>query len=290
MAFKARKTRERKQEPLIKGKPLIPSAAIEQWYSRELRGFIQAMAADYRAEIEDLMSLKGTKQYYTADAKLPTGRFKSMFEKTFKKWTSRMFKFADRVTKEASIKVDKHSFTSVGSSLKALGIKEPKEAKKLDWETQMQLYIQQNTSLIKSITQEFHDKIENATWNSLTSPRGSEQGAHGISKYITETAGASKARANLIAMDQTKKLFCVLNNARMEQNGVTKFIWLHSSAGKTPRHSHVELDGQTFSTFGPPSELYRIDGSRVKLAKNDDGKPGHAINCRCRAIPVIELD
>lgn len=287
--FKARKTRERKKEPLIKGKPLIPSAAIEEWYSREMRAFIQAMAEDYKAEVEKLMKLPGTKQFIAMDAKLPTGRFRSIFEKTFKKWTSRMFKFADRVTKEASIKVDKHSFTSVGSSLKALGIKEPKDMKRADWETQMELYIQQNTALIKSVAQEFHDKIEKATWNSLTSPEGTEQGAYGLSKYIMETAGVSKARADFIAMDQTKKLYSALNNARMEQNGVTKFIWMHSSAGKYPRHSHIELNGQTFSTKGPTSELYYPDGTRVKLPKNDDGKPGHAINCRCRALPVIEL-
>lgn len=290
MAFRASKKRERKKEPLIKGKPLIPSAATEQWYSKEIRDFIQEMSDDYRAEIEKCMKLPGTKDYYAEDSKLPVGRFRSMFAKTRKKWESKMFEFANRKAKEASIKIDKHSFTSVGSSLKALGIKEPKGITKTAWELQMELYIRENVALISSLGQGFQDKVEKSVWNSLTAPDGSEQGMYGISNYITHTTAVTRRHANFIAVDQTRKLYSALNIARMEQNGVTKFIWLHSSAGKTPRHTHLELNGQTFSTQGSPSELYRVDGTRVKLPKKDDGKPGHPINCRCRALPVIELE
>jgi len=289
MAFKASKKRERKIDKVIRGRPLIPSAAIEKWYAGQIKEMLTEMGADYRSEIMGLMSLKGTKEHYAADAKLPINRFKAAFMKLAKRWQSKIAKLVEKTPKSFVMQVDKHSFSSVGASLKSLGIKQPKDLAKSDWESSMELAVQQNVALIKSIGQEFHDKIEKSVWNSLTSPKGTEQGAYGLGKYLTETLGASKERADFIALDQTKKVFCELNNARMNQNGVDEFEWAHSSAGKTPRHTHMDMDGQTFSTKGPGSELYYPDGTRVSLPKKDDGKPGHAIGCKCRMIPVINI-
>jgi uncharacterized protein with gpF-like domain len=289
MSFKASKKRERKIVATVRGKPLIPSAAAEEWHSKQVKDLITEMSEDYSTEIKRMMRLEGTREYYAADAKLPISRIKAMFERMLNKWTKKFFSSANRIAAESAVQVDKHSFVSVGSSLKALGIKQPRDMRKTDHDQQMELYIQQNVALIKSVGTEFQDKIQKAVWNSLTSPEGSEQGAYGLSKYLYETTNTTKARADFIAMDQTKKLYSALNNDRMEQNGVTKFEWMHSSAGKTPRHTHLELDRQIFSTKGAPNELYYVDGTRVKLPKNDDGKPGHPINCRCRAVPVIDL-
>lgn len=289
MSFKASKKRTRKDDKVIRGKPLIPSAAIEEGYAKEMKGMLNEMEAEYRAEIMKLMGLEGVREHYAADAKLPLSRFKAMFERMLARWTTKIGKMSSRVSKSFAMGVDKHSFSSVGASLKSLGMVQPRDIKKSDWESTMELAVQQNIALIKSVGREFHDKIEKATWNSLTSPQGNEQGAYGLSKYMNETLGVCKKRADFIAMDQTKKIYSELNNKRMEQNNVFEFEWAHSSAGKYPRHSHIDLDGQTFSTKGPASELYYLDGSRVKLPKNDDGKPGHAIQCRCRAIPVIRI-
>jgi len=276
-------------DKVIRGKPLIPSVAIEEWYANQIKEMLDSMAADYKSEIMALMSLEGTKEHYAADAKLPINRFKAAFMKLAKRWQSKIAKLTGKVPESFAMQVDKHSFSSVGSSLKSLGIKQPKNIPKPEWESSMELAVQQNVALIKSVGQEFHDKIEKSVWNSLTSPQGTEQGAYGLSAYLKDTLGASKERADFIAMDQTKKIFCELNNARMNQNGVDEFEWAHSSAGKTPRHTHMDLDGKTFSTKGPGSELYYPDGTRVDLPKKDDGKPGHAIGCRCRAIPVINI-
>jgi uncharacterized protein with gpF-like domain len=64
----------------------------------------------------------------------------------------------------------------------------------------------------------------------------------------------------------------------MDQNGVEEFEWLHSSAGKVPRQTHVDKDGMVFKVNDP--RLW-------EGPKADQGPPGWAINCRCRAVPII---
>lgn len=285
-------------EPLVSGKPLIPSAAIDDWYDKQLKTFIDAMSDDYKSEISALMETPSVERHYARDASLPMGRFERLFERLYKKWAGRLSTFMEKTSRTCAVKVDQHSFTTVSSSLKAIGMKEPKDIKKSEWETQMGLYVNENIALIKSITQEFHSGIEKATWNSLTSKEGTEQGAYGISNYIYEHTKATKKRAEFIAMDQTKKLYSVLNNARMEQNGLDRFQWMHSSAGKTPRQCHIDWNGRYFLTKGGPAELYEIkeDGKIIEVTvgydgcrKADIGKPGYPINCRCRARPVLDV-
>ncbi|MNE21981.1 hypothetical protein D3C80_1151670 [compost metagenome] len=101
-------------------------------------------------------------------------------------------------------------------------------------------------------------------------------------------------RAKLIATDQNAKIFTSLNTERMVGSGLKTFEWDHSSAGKVPRPCHVKRDGHTFSLEGGPSELRWPDGSDANSAfggkRGDEGKPGWAINCRCRMRPSVSLD
>lgn len=296
MAFKASRTRKRKTQSVAEGKPLVASAAIRDWYSSQIKSLIDDMIEDYRSEITKLMAAPGVEQHYAADAKLPIGRFKKLFERLFDKWFGKVSTFIGKTASSCAVKIDQHSFSSVGASLKSMGIKEPRNMSKADWETQIGLYVNENIALIKSIAGDFHSGIEKATWNSLTSEIGEEQGAYGIQKYIYKHTPALKERSEFIARDQNSKLNSVLNNARMEQNGVDCFIWLHSSAGKVPRQCHIDWNGRTFLTKGGPSELYELldDGTVVQVTvgydgarKGDIGKPGYCINCKCRARPKL---
>lgn len=299
MTFTASKERKRRIKPMAEGKVLMPSAAVREWYSEEIKSILRKMADEYRSEIGILMKSSGTKQHFAADANLPVSRFKGLMNRLKEKWSKRANELAAKIAESFVMKVDKHSFSSVGSSLKALGIQEPRGVPKTKWETQIETYVAENIALIKSIPEEFHSKIERATWNSLTSPEGTEQGAYGINGAIRDAMGKGFDRADFIAQDQTSKLNSVMNNARMEQNGISVFEWMHSSAGKTPRKCHQAWNGRYFLTKGGPTDLVELlpDGSTVKYEEGQDGarkgdvaKPGHAPRCRCRAKPVIKLD
>jgi SPP1 gp7 family putative phage head morphogenesis protein len=113
---------------------------------------------------------------------------------------------------------------------------------------------------------------------SLTSPDPEQQGVSGITNALREIGEFSEKRIELIARDQNAKLYASLNIKRLEDNGVEYFRWLHSSAGKVPRQTHLDHDG----------EVYRINDPRLwEGPKADQGPPGWAINCRCRMRPLI---
>lgn len=299
MAFQASKERGRKKEPAVRGRQLIASAAVVEEYSKFLKAIAREMTAEYKEEIGKLMRAEGTRDHYASDAKLPLERFKAMFKRLADKWRKKVEKISYEKAESFFMKVDKHAFTTVGSSLKAMGIHEPKGIKKSFFEEQMALAVQQNVALIKSIPEELHGKIERAVWNSLTSPEGKEQGAYGINAAIMDYMGKEFTRAEFIAEDQTKKIYSVMTNARLEQNGLDRFEWAHSSAGKKPRQCHVKWNGRVFLTRGGPTDLWEVlkSGKVVKVTpgydgarESDIGKPGHPPRCRCRAIPILDVD
>jgi SPP1 gp7 family putative phage head morphogenesis protein len=142
----------------------------------------------------------------------------------------------------------------------------------------LQASVDFNHTLVTGIQNDIHEKIFSAVMLSLTSPNPEEQGASGIFNAIMKTKQFSKDRAELIARDQNSKVYASLNTERMRQAGVEKFRWIHSSAGKVPRQTHLDKDG----------EIFDIDDPRLwEGPKADRGPPGWAINCRCRAAPVI---
>lgn len=79
-----------------------------------------------------------------------------------------------------------------------------------------------------------------------------------------------QSRADLIATDMTSKFYGNFNRALQEEAGLDKYKWNHSFR-PNPRRHHVERQGNIYRWDQPPY----------------DGHPGHAVNCRCTAEPVI---
>lgn len=89
---------------------------------------------------------------------------------------------------------------------------------------------------------------------------------------LLERADVSESRAELIARDQTLKLNGAINRARQEGAGIDRYVW-STSGDERVREEHDALDGETFSWDSPP----------------EPGHPGQDFQCRCVAIPVIDL-
>lgn len=132
------------------------------------------------------------------------------------------------------------------------------------------LGIAANTSLIKSIPQQYADRVGNTVLNNVRSGMRYEA----IVEQLEQDYEITKRRADTIARDQTSKLNASFNEARQTQLGIRKYIW-STSQDERVRDSHADNEGKTFSWDDPPEET---------------GHPGHDVNCRCVAIAVFELD
>jgi len=278
MAFKASKKRERKApEPVGKGTALIPSAAIESWYRKRLEAMSTAMVKDYKEQINNTLDHAAVQEFFATDA-AATSAFKKVMEKLDQKWSDVFRGFAKSTSKEFVDKSDEHATATTRWSLSTAGIEQPRAAYNENIANTLTASQDFNNTLIAGIQEDVHEKIYTAVMLSLTSPDPEKQGQSGIEAALREIGGFAKNRAKLIAQDQTSKLYSSLSDQRMEENGVDEFEWMHSSAGKVPRHTHVEKDGMIFKLNDP--RLW-------EGPKADQGPPGWAIRCRCRKIPVI---
>ena len=120
-----------------------------------------------------------------------------------------------------------------------------------------------NVGLIRSIGQQYLNRVEETVWRSVNSGYDVAQ----LSKELRKDFGVSERRAACIARDQTNKAKAVIEQARRQELGITEAIWMHSHAGKEPRPSHVAANGKRFDVA---KGMY-LDGKWVQ--------PGEEINC-----------
>lgn len=279
MAFKASNVRQRKKpEPVAQGTQLIASAAVREWYERQLRMAFKSMINDYKKELNDALKAKDVQKHFAQDASAEAV-MTDVLKRLDKKWTT-IFKNYAKMTAAAFIeKVDTHSRSTVWHSLKVAGITRPNKTYSRNIENLLGASQTFNNTLITNVQRDVHEKVFSAVMLSLTSPDPEQQGTSGIENALRKVGEFSSKRIELIARDQNSKLYSALNIDRMRDNGVEKFMWIHSSAGKVPRPSHVAKDG----------EIFLLDDPRLWTGpKDDQGPPGFAINCGCRAVIVID--
>lgn len=128
------------------------------------------------------------------------------------------------------------------------------------------LKAQETVSLIKSLSNDMADRIEQLALGSILEGRSNAETA----KLLSEIEGIGIRRARLIARDQASKLNGAMNEFRQRQAEITHYVWRTVIDGRE-RPSHGANNGKTFEWDSPPST----------------GHPGHEINCRCRASAII---
>lgn len=131
--------------------------------------------------------------------------------------------------------------------------------------------IAMNTALIRSIGNQYLEKVQMHVWESVLS--GLDAGE--LSKNLQHDFGVAKRRANLIARDQTNKVNSAIEHARREELGITEAIWRHTGSAKEPRQSHVRANGKRYKV----NEGLLIDGKYIY--------PGQEINCGCTSMAVL---
>lgn len=127
----------------------------------------------------------------------------------------------------------------------------------------------ENVGLIRSIPEEYFKKIETIVFTGTT--QGNTAGS--MIQQIMKIGKSTTKRAKLIARDQTSKLNSALNQQRQQNLGVEEYIW-RTAGDDRVRESHRTNNGKVFKWDEPPK---------------DTGHPGHDIQCRCVAQPIIKL-
>lgn len=141
------------------------------------------------------------------------------------------------------------------------------------------------SKLISDLPEEYLSNIQDAVmrnYQQIPFPEG-----RSLTEEIQHVYDMTRTRAKLIARDQTSKMNIAITQARNEELGITEYIWRTANdsrvvgtpgglfpEGNKVHGNHYERNGKTFKWADPPS----------------DGHPGYAINCRCYAEPIIDLD
>ena len=131
----------------------------------------------------------------------------------------------------------------------------------------------ENVGLIKSIPEQYLQEVEGIVMRNYSAGRDLKSMAAEIRSRYHVVAN----RAVLIARDQSNKANAVVQRARQQDLGITEAIWMHSHAGKTPRPTHVAMNGKR----------YEVAKGMWDSAVKKWIFPGEEINCRCVGRSVL---
>jgi SPP1 gp7 family putative phage head morphogenesis protein len=277
----------------LKGTRLPPySAAASAKYQASLDRLVQQMQKEYNAEVRKLFRQHADEESALAmdsinnycafvgalDASLAS-QARILFSWLGQKYAKL---FASRATGMTERMIDSSSMASkraLGESLKKIsgGITIPVPDMPGLLSEKLTAATAENVGLIKSISQQYHERISQLVLRSVST---GGNGAQDIFEGIRHYDGLTENRAKLIAVDQTRKVTTAMNVERAKSVGMRRWEWVHSSGSAQPRKLHVQYDGQIFSYDSPPI----IDDST-----GERGFPGQLINCRCTMAPVLEL-
>lgn len=225
------------------------------------------MALDYERQFQSIPT-------YTADAGI-TSQSRILLNSLKRKWSQVFNESSKLIAESFTNRVDRDAKKRLQNSLTdmtGLSLKMPDMP--LEMGDILKATVVENVSLIKSISNQFHERIEGQVMRSIQQGDGTK----GIYDYIKHQKVVSDKRASLIARDQTSKLTTAVNRERMKSVGVTQFIWVHSGGSADPRELHLRHNGNTFDLADPPI---------IDERTGERGLPGQAINCKCRMKPVL---
>ena len=141
-----------------------------------------------------------------------------------------------------------------------------------------------NVALIRSISDEHHFKAASAIMDNFAGRTSADSPS--LVQQLRTIGAQTDNRARLIARDQTSKVTAALNQSRQASNGIEEYIW------RIVNDSRVV--GKPGGLYPTPSRLhgdhYHREGKLFRWDQPpEDGHPGHAIQCRCYAEPVLDL-
>ena len=255
-------------------RPIRPPVAIEREYHKRLKRLIREMdrslyywlRAEYRKNetvIADASERELRRKMQTLLRKW-RGKFKEESEDLAKWFGGSIQNFTKRNIQNQFKRIAKSSPVGFDLDFKYTSRKE---------RGVFNAIVQQNVSLIKSIAEQHLTNVEGVVL------RGIENGLDlsTMTSNLEQSYGVTERRAAIIARDQTAKATNSLSRVRLLTAGLTQGKWIHTSAGKTYRDSHVEMDG----------EIYELAQGCYDEDYGDYIQPAELVNCHCTFAPVL---
>lgn len=162
--------------------------------------------------------------------------------------------------KEVDKQIAEHTKTIIGVDLTPF-------FRAADIQDEIENQISANVSLIKSVPNQFADKLENLVMNAVQTGQTNEE----LAQEIKRLGQSTDYRARLIAADQMGKINGAINKQRQVSLGVETYDWQDSNDDQV-RPLCRSHHGKTFRWDTPPK----------------GGHPGQKIKCRCTALPNYE--
>jgi len=250
-----------------------PNAGLQQCYKKRLLRMVEAMhrsvmkwvMAAYRANEPAVVAI--AQDATSADIlKRTIDELTARWEKKFDEGAKDL---AEYFAKAASLRSDRQ----LKAILKKAGFSVPFKMTKAQRDI-IDAVVNENVSLIKSIPAEYFKNVEGDVMRSVQAGRD----VGGLAKALEKNYGVTKRRAQLISRDQNNKATAMLQRERQLDLGIEEAIWMHSSAGKVPRPTHVANNG----------ERYNIKTGWLDPAVGEYIHPGFLVNCRCTSRPIIK--
>lgn len=161
-----------------------------------------------------------------------------------------------------------HGDRTISSVKSALGVDIAPFVRLSDVHDMLDDAVRANVSLIHDINTRNRAAVEAVIYDAQVNRRTKKE----VTDSLAKAMGITKRRARMIANDQLYKLNIALTAYRNQQLGIAYYEWDHTPQAH-PRPEHVQRDGKLFRWDTPPW----------------DGLPGYAPNCKCRAVPIVEL-
>lgn len=153
-------------------------------------------------------------------------------------------------------------------------------------ESALDIIVQQNVALIKSIKDEYKENVNKLLRdNVLNGDRPTN-----LVTQIKDIGQVTKSRAKFIARDQTSKINADLTQLRSESIGSSTYIW-SGSMDERERTTHKAMEGK-LCKWSDPTVYSDDDGKTWKKRKGIGGvelHPGRDYNCRCSSLPIVNF-
>lgn len=262
----------------LTGLPLNPNASIAKDFYAPLLAAIEQMARETKRELRK--TFEATPVYDMATDASVSSQSRIQVNMLLGKWEPRFNRLAKKLVKRMMARTVRYSATSVNRSLRqiepSLGISVSEISERLS--DVIKAATEESVSLIKLIPQKYFQEVQGAVSRSITTGDGLKS----LVPFLNEKYEGNIKHARNVALDQTRKAYASINATRLQEAGITQFVWKHSGGSAHPRKEHIELSGKTFAFSDPPK-------IGVMYGKAVYGLPAQLPYCRCIAVPIVEL-
>lgn len=250
--------------------------SIMRDYQRTLRAVVKVLHESTMSRIELIKSMLNSRQD-ESDSEYIMRLIKEAYAATGA--TDKALQRAARIAEQVRGYNQGEFYNVLRSALKVdIFVQDP------DLRNIMEEFTAENVRLIKSIPDQYFGQLQGIVSRGLTEGTLAKD----MVADIQDLYGVTNRRAQMIARDQIGSLNGLITEKRQTGAGIGVYEWSTSRDSRV-RDSHKDRNGNYYAWPGSGMAGKEINGKKVLELVN--GKPpGREINCRCVALPVIDIE